>query len=80
MFSGQTKGPFSATWLNIGYVSSFSASCLQQDEGEDSDVDGEDEVEEKITRNWSVLKTTPELRKSKVLSVLIHHVFCFVFT
>lgn len=35
------------------------------DEGEDSDADGEDEVEEKITRNWSVLKSTPDLDKSK---------------
>ncbi|CAK9154951.1 unnamed protein product [Ilex paraguariensis] len=34
------------------------------DEGEDSEVDGDDE-DEKITRNWSVLKSTPELRKSK---------------
>ncbi|KAK9267757.1 hypothetical protein L1049_010191 [Liquidambar formosana] len=35
------------------------------DEGEDSEVEGDEEVEEKITRNWSVLKSTPELRKSK---------------
>ncbi|KAJ4969486.1 hypothetical protein NE237_016187 [Protea cynaroides] len=34
------------------------------DEVEDSDV-GVDEVDEKITRNWSVLKSNPELRKSK---------------
>uniref|UniRef100_A0A5B6YZT3 Plastid transcriptionally active 12 n=1 Tax=Davidia involucrata TaxID=16924 RepID=A0A5B6YZT3_DAVIN len=32
------------------------------DEGEDSEVEGE---EEKITRNWSILKSTPELRKSE---------------
>ncbi|KAA8519433.1 hypothetical protein F0562_013692 [Nyssa sinensis] len=35
------------------------------DEGEDSEVEGDDEEEEKITRNWSVLKSNPELRKSK---------------
>lgn len=35
------------------------------DEGEDSEIEREDEEEEKITRNWSVLKSTPELRKSK---------------
>ncbi|XP_043696593.1 protein PLASTID TRANSCRIPTIONALLY ACTIVE 12, chloroplastic [Telopea speciosissima] len=35
------------------------------DEVEDSDVEGVDEVDEKITRNWSVLKSNPELRKSK---------------
>ncbi|KAF5178671.1 Plastid transcriptionally active 12 protein, partial [Thalictrum thalictroides] len=36
-----------------------------EDEGEDSEVEGEDEVDEKLTRNWSVLKSTPELQKSK---------------
>lgn len=38
------------------------------DEGEDSDAEGDGgvvEEDEKITRNWSVLKSTPELRKSK---------------
>ncbi|XP_058098681.1 protein PLASTID TRANSCRIPTIONALLY ACTIVE 12, chloroplastic isoform X2 [Magnolia sinica] len=35
------------------------------DEGEDSDIEGEDGTEEKITRNWSVVKTTPQLRNSK---------------
>ncbi|XP_077243811.1 plastid transcriptionally active 12 isoform X2 [Tasmannia lanceolata] len=34
------------------------------DEGEDSDVEGEDDVE-KITRNWSVLKSTPQLQNKK---------------
>ncbi|KAJ6423781.1 hypothetical protein OIU84_024705 [Salix udensis] len=36
-------------------------------EGEDSEVDGEEEEEEdeKITRNWSVYKTTPRAQKSK---------------
>ncbi|XP_010275036.1 PREDICTED: protein PLASTID TRANSCRIPTIONALLY ACTIVE 12 [Nelumbo nucifera] len=37
----------------------------ENDDGEESDIEGEDEVEEKITRNWSVLKSTPELHKSK---------------
>ncbi|XP_056175688.1 protein PLASTID TRANSCRIPTIONALLY ACTIVE 12, chloroplastic isoform X2 [Syzygium oleosum] len=36
----------------------------ENDEGEDSEIEGEEE-REKITRNWSVLKSTPELRKSK---------------
>ncbi|XP_068321800.1 protein PLASTID TRANSCRIPTIONALLY ACTIVE 12, chloroplastic-like isoform X2 [Pyrus communis] len=35
-----------------------------QDEGDDSETEV-DEQGEKITRNWSVLKTTPELIKSK---------------
>ncbi|KAG9443106.1 hypothetical protein H6P81_018960 [Aristolochia fimbriata] len=35
------------------------------DEEEDSDVEVEEEADEKITRNWSVLKSTPELHKSK---------------
>lgn len=33
-------------------------------EAEEAEVDGGDD--EKISRNWSVLKSTPELRKSKV--------------
>ncbi|CAN1302403.1 Protein PLASTID TRANSCRIPTIONALLY ACTIVE 12, chloroplastic [Linum perenne] len=37
------------------------------DEGEDSDVKDKEKVDEdsNLSRNWSVLKTTPELRKSK---------------
>lgn len=35
------------------------------DEEEDSEADGDEEAEEKITRNWSVLKSTPELQKTK---------------
>ncbi|GLT64199.1 hypothetical protein SLA2020_367070 [Shorea laevis] len=35
------------------------------DGGEDSDVEVEEEAEEKIARNWSVLKSNPELSKSK---------------
>ncbi|XP_057947969.1 protein PLASTID TRANSCRIPTIONALLY ACTIVE 12, chloroplastic isoform X2 [Malania oleifera] len=35
------------------------------DEAEDSEVEGDSEAEEKITRNWSVLKSMPQLRKSK---------------
>ncbi|KAI3455966.1 hypothetical protein Pfo_012629 [Paulownia fortunei] len=35
------------------------------DEGEDSEAEGDDEEDEKVTRNWSVLKSNPELRKSK---------------
>ena len=34
--------------------------------GDDSDDEVDDDVEEKITRNWSVLKSTPQLKKSKV--------------
>ncbi|KAJ9685065.1 hypothetical protein PVL29_017194 [Vitis rotundifolia] len=36
----------------------------ENDDGEDTEVVGNDE-EEKITRNWSVLKSTPQFRKSK---------------
>lgn len=36
----------------------------EKDEGEDSETEGAGE-EEKLTRNWSVMKSTPELRKSK---------------
>ncbi|CAH9104223.1 unnamed protein product [Cuscuta epithymum] len=35
-----------------------------EDDEENSEVEGKDE-EEKFSRNWSVLKTNPELRKSK---------------
>lgn len=35
-----------------------------EDEDEDSSLEGNDN-EEKINRNWSVLKSTPQLRKSK---------------
>ncbi|CAA7400646.1 unnamed protein product [Spirodela intermedia] len=37
----------------------------ENDYGEDSEDEGDDEAEEKITRNWSVLKSTPQLRKTK---------------
>lgn len=37
---------------------------LRQDEDESEEED--EKVEEKITRNWSVLKTTPQLHNSKV--------------
>lgn len=40
---------------------------VQDDEEEEESEDVGDEEEGKITRNWSVLKTTPQLRKSKVL-------------
>lgn len=35
------------------------------DEGEESEMESGDGEEEKISRNWSVLKSNPELRKSK---------------
>ncbi|KAF7842906.1 protein PLASTID TRANSCRIPTIONALLY ACTIVE 12 isoform X1 [Senna tora] len=48
------------------------------DEEEESDLEDEEEEEgeedEKITRNWSVLKSSPELRKSKVLSAILPQV------
>lgn len=55
--------------------------CFWQDEGEDSEaeVDEDGEEEEKITRNWSVLKSTPDLRKSKVCTYTFAykpHAFC----
>lgn len=50
-----------ASWLCL--LSEF----LQQDEGEDSEDEGDNEADEKITRNWSVLKSNPELHKSKVI-------------
>ncbi|KAL9235772.1 hypothetical protein vseg_010508 [Gypsophila vaccaria] len=37
----------------------------ENDDEEDSDVEASDEVDEKITRNWSVLKSTPQPQKSK---------------
>uniref|UniRef100_A0A7N0RE13 Plastid transcriptionally active 12 n=1 Tax=Kalanchoe fedtschenkoi TaxID=63787 RepID=A0A7N0RE13_KALFE len=36
-----------------------------EDEGEDSDVEVDEDADGKLPRNWSVLKSTPELRKSK---------------
>ncbi|KAL7582630.1 hypothetical protein Lser_V15G42768 [Lactuca serriola] len=41
------------------------AKAVDIGEKEDSDDEGKFEDDENITRNWSVLKTTPELRKSK---------------
>lgn len=41
------------------------AQAVDIGENEDEGDDIEEEEEEKITRNWSVLKSTPELRKSK---------------
>jgi len=68
--------------LILSNISSFISYFIDQDE-EDSDVEveevvgeeeeeveaegDEEEDESKINRNWSVLKTTPQLRKSKVL-------------
>lgn len=43
---------------------------MVQDEEEGSEAEGEEE-DEKITRNWSVLKSNPELSKSKVISFLL---------
>ncbi|XP_074273244.1 protein PLASTID TRANSCRIPTIONALLY ACTIVE 12, chloroplastic [Silene latifolia] len=37
----------------------------ENDDEEDSDVEAVDDENEKINRNWSVLKTTPQARKSK---------------
>lgn len=51
---------------------------MQKDEGEDSEGEVDDE-EEKITRNWSVLKNTPQLRKSKVI-VFIYILFFIMFS
>ncbi|XP_074557719.1 protein PLASTID TRANSCRIPTIONALLY ACTIVE 12, chloroplastic isoform X2 [Curcuma longa] len=47
-----------------------SAVDIGDDDDDDEESEGEedkedDEVEEEITRNWSVLKSTPQLRKSK---------------
>lgn len=41
------------------------AKAVDIGEKEDSDDEGKFDDDENITRNWSVLKTTPELRKSK---------------
>lgn len=43
-------------------------------------MEGDDEGEEKVNRNWSVLKSNPELRKTKVIKVsricfLLFHLF-----
>ncbi|XP_073280635.1 protein PLASTID TRANSCRIPTIONALLY ACTIVE 12, chloroplastic isoform X1 [Primulina huaijiensis] len=35
------------------------------DEGEEGEAEGDDTGDEKFTRNWSILKSNPELRKSK---------------
>ncbi|KAH9609854.1 hypothetical protein KSS87_010781 [Heliosperma pusillum] len=37
----------------------------ENDDEEDSDVEANDDEKEKINRNWSILKTTPQARKSK---------------
>lgn len=43
---------------------------IQQDEGEDSEVEVDEDADEKLPRNWSVLKSTPELQKTKVIHKL----------
>lgn len=50
---------------DIDEAMSQAVDIGEDDDEEDSDVEVEEEADEKITRNWSVLKTTPELRKSK---------------
>ncbi|KAF9612244.1 hypothetical protein IFM89_038666 [Coptis chinensis] len=40
-----------------------------EDKSEDSEVEGEDEAYEKLSRNWSVLKSTPKLQKSKMSDI-----------
>lgn len=37
----------------------------ENDDGEDSEAEGDEEAEEKITRNWSVLKSSPHLNNPK---------------
>ncbi|KAL8262334.1 hypothetical protein R6Q59_026383 [Mikania micrantha] len=48
------------------------AKAVDIGEKEDSDDEGKFEDDENITRNWSVLKTTPELRKSKVVLIIFY--------
>ncbi|KAL2945415.1 Protein PLASTID TRANSCRIPTIONALLY ACTIVE 12 chloroplastic [Bienertia sinuspersici] len=50
-------------WMMLWHVLLTSVKT-RQDEDEDSDVEGNDDGE-KINRNWSVLKSSPQLRKSK---------------
>ncbi|CAL9751361.1 unnamed protein product [Musa acuminata subsp. burmannicoides] len=42
-----------------------SAVDIGEDDDEDESEEEDEKVEEKITRNWSVLKTTPQLHNSK---------------
>ncbi|GFY88834.1 plastid transcriptionally active 12 [Actinidia rufa] len=41
-----------------------ASSITSCDEGDEREVE-DDDKEEKITRNWSVLKSTPQLRQTK---------------
>lgn len=62
--------------LNID-IGSFCFLILKK-YGEDSEDEGDEDVEEKITRNWSVLKSTPQLRKSKVLHLKLFRSSCCI--
>lgn len=55
---------FSCVLLNLYDLCTL---VLRQDEEEGE----EEEAEEKITRNWSILKTTPQPHKSKVPAELM---------
>lgn len=48
----------------------FLCEILWQDEGEDSETESDNEEDEKISRNWSIYKSNPELRKSKVIQLV----------
>lgn len=68
----QDFSPFSFS-LQVGYA--FFSVFWRQDEGEDSEDEGAaaGEEDEKITRNWSIMKSNPpELRKSKVIQNFLY--------
>lgn len=59
----------------LSNMTKLTSSLIAFQDGEDSEVEGDDEAEEKITRNWSVLKSSPHLNKSKVIN--LHFVLIF---
>ena len=50
-------------FVDVSMLWDISEPFMTQDEEEDAE---EAEKDEKVARNWSVLKSTPELRNSKV--------------
>lgn len=69
--------------VQVGYA--FFSVFSRQDEGDDSEDEGAGagagEEDEKITRNWSIMKSNPpELRKSKVIQNFLYFTVIYTYT
>lgn len=61
----------------VSDILTFDAS-LSQDEGEESEIEADDGDEEKILRNWSVLKSNQQLQRSKVINITFSPSFLYL--